>query len=178
MAAYCKLECPSAVAGSRKTGRQMRYDRPALGPGFSRRQLSVATVAALMALPVQIARADEGGVSFWIPGFFGSLAAVPQQAPGWSIASITYHTSVSAGGDVARSREFELGRIPVNLTANVSANVHASVPLEIVAGTYTFATPVLGGQASASLLGIYGANSTSLAGTITGTLTTPLGTTP
>jgi hypothetical protein len=30
---------------------------------------------ALLALPAQIARADEGGVSFWIPGFFGGLAA-------------------------------------------------------------------------------------------------------
>jgi hypothetical protein len=29
-----------------------------------------------------IAAADEGGVSFWLPGLFGSLAAVPQQA-GW-----------------------------------------------------------------------------------------------
>jgi len=25
------------------------------------------------------AKADEGGVSFWLPGFFGSLAAAPQQ---------------------------------------------------------------------------------------------------
>ena len=52
------------------------------------------------------ARADEGGVSLWLPGFFGSLAAAPQQ-PGWSLTSIYYHTSVSAGADVARAREFE-----------------------------------------------------------------------
>ena len=51
------------------------------------------------------ALADEGGVSFWVPGTFGSLAAVPQQAPGWSVTSIYYHTSVSAGADVARARE-------------------------------------------------------------------------
>src|SRR6476619_7005363 len=50
-------------------------------------------------------RADEGGVSFWLPGFFGSLAAAPQQ-PGWSLTSIYYHTSVSAGAGVARAREF------------------------------------------------------------------------
>jgi hypothetical protein len=48
--------------------------------------------------------ADEGGVSFWVPGFFGSLAATPQQ-PGWSLATVYYHTSVSAGADVARARE-------------------------------------------------------------------------
>jgi len=58
-------------------------------------------VASLLALPVPIARADEGGISFWIPGFFGSLAAVPAQAPGWSVTSVYYHTSVSAGGDGA-----------------------------------------------------------------------------
>ena len=68
------------------------------------------------------ARADESGVSFWIPGFFGSLAAAPLQ-PGWSLTSFYYHTSVSAGADVARARLFQIGRIPVNLTANVSASL-------------------------------------------------------
>jgi hypothetical protein len=47
--------------------------------------------------------ADEAGVSFWVPGLFGSLAAVPQQ-PGWSIISTYYHSSVSAGGDVGPAR--------------------------------------------------------------------------
>ena len=50
-----------------------------------------------------IGLADEGGVSFWVPGTFGSLAATPQQ-PGWSFAGIYYHTTVSAGGDVAAAR--------------------------------------------------------------------------
>jgi hypothetical protein len=39
---------------------------------------------SLLALPAQIALADEGGVSFCLPGFFGSLAAVPAQTLGWS----------------------------------------------------------------------------------------------
>jgi hypothetical protein len=43
------------------------------------------------------ARADEDGISFWILGFFGSLAATPQQ-PGWSLGSIFYNTNVSASG--------------------------------------------------------------------------------
>jgi hypothetical protein len=47
-------------------------------------------LASLMALLSQPATADEGGVSFWVPGFFGSLAAVPQQ-PGWSLVNIYYH---------------------------------------------------------------------------------------
>jgi hypothetical protein len=123
-----------------------------------------------------MARADEGGVSFWIPGFFGSLAAVPAQAPGWSMTSIYYHDSVSAAGDVARAREFEIGRVPATLNASFSGNINANVDLGLVAGTYTFATPVLGAQASATLLGLYGSNSTSLAGTLSGQLATPIGT--
>src|SRR5215475_1570471 len=107
-----------------------------LGSVFSWPHLCVGALAALLSLPTQMARADEGGVSFWIPGFFGSLAAVPQQTPGWSAASVYYHTSVSAAGDVALAREFEVGHIPLNLTATASANVNARVDLGIVAGTY------------------------------------------
>ena len=36
------------------------------------------SIAMLAALP-GVAQADEGGVSLWVPGFFGSLAATPQQ---------------------------------------------------------------------------------------------------
>src|SRR5689334_2997032 len=107
----------------------MRCLRSGLEPSFSWRYFGIAALAALLALPIQTARADEGGVSFWIPGFFGSLAAVPAQAPGWSVTSIYYHDSVSAGGDVARAREFQIRNIPANLTATVSANVNANVNL-------------------------------------------------
>ena len=79
----------------------------------SMRPIAAIAVLALVAVSSapKVALADEGGVSFWLPGFFGSLAAAPQQ-PGWSLTSIYYHTSVSAGADVARAREFETGRIP------------------------------------------------------------------
>jgi hypothetical protein len=140
-----------------------------------RRTMRVGAFAALLTLPAQNALADEGGISFWIPGFFGSLAAVPQPTSGWSVASIYYHTSVSAGADVALAREIEIGKIPLTLRATVNANVNANVDIGLLAATYVFATPVLGGQASATLIGIYGANSTSLAGSVNGTLSTPLG---
>ena len=129
---------------------------------------------AIAALAPSLAFADEGGVSFWIPGFFGSLAATPQQ-PGWSGTIIYYHDSVSAGGNVALAREIEIGQIAANVNARANANVNANVNLGFAAATYVFATPVLGGQASASLLGTYGSNSTSLAGSLTGTLTGPGG---
>jgi hypothetical protein len=135
-----------------------------------------ALLGAAIAVPT-IALADEGGVSFWIPGFFGSLAATPQQ-PGFSLASIYYHTTVSAGADVARAREITIGRIPVNLSANVNANLNATGDLGLVIPSYVFATPVLGGQATVLLIGTYGRVDTSLAGTVTGALATPLGTLP
>jgi hypothetical protein len=124
-----------------------------------------------------IAAADEGGVSFWIPGFFGSLAATPHQ-PGWSLASIYYHTTVSAGGDVALAREFEIKKVPVGLSASLSANLNATGDLGLFIPSYVFATPFLGGQASVSAIGIYGRVSTSLAGTLSGALATPLGSLP
>ena len=137
----------------------------------------IAAIASLALVAVasapRVAFADEGGVSFWLPGFFGSLAAAPQQ-PGWSLTSIYYHTSVSAGADVARAREFEIGRIPVNLTASVSASLQARADLGLLMPTYTLATPVFGGQLTLGAIGLYGRADTFLAGSVTGTLTTPL----
>jgi hypothetical protein len=146
-----------------------------------RRRLGVAAIVLAPALMFfsDRATADEGGVSFWVPGFFGSLAATPQQ-PGWSLATIYYHTSVSAGADVARAREFTLGRVPANVTlnANLNLSVNATGDLGFVIPSYVFATPVLGGQASVSLVGAYGVVGTSLAGTLSGVLTTPFGNRP
>jgi hypothetical protein len=146
-----------------------------------RRRLGVAAIVLAPAIMFfsQSALADEGGVSFWIPGLFGSLAATPQQ-PGWSLANIYYHTSVSAGADVARAREFTLGRVPANVTvnANLNLNLHATGDLGFVLPSYVFETPVLGGQASVSLLAAYGVVGTSLAGTLSGVVTTPFGNVP
>ena len=104
-----------------------------------------------------MALADEDGVSFWVPGFFGSLAATPQQ-PGWSLASIYYHTDVSGSGNIAVSREITIGQFNPTLNVNVNANVHATADIGFVIPSYVFATPLFGGQASASLLMAYGNN--------------------
>ena len=64
------------------------------------------TAAALFSLAVavapQSARADEGGVSFWLPGQFGSLAATPG-VPGWAFAVLYIHPSVNAGAGASFS---------------------------------------------------------------------------
>jgi hypothetical protein len=112
------------------------------------------------------ARADEDGVSFWIPGFFGSLAATPQQ-PGWSLAAINYYTDVSASGSAAVAREIRIGQFNPTINVSVNANVHAKVDLPMLIPTYVFATPFFGGQASASLLGLYGNNDSALNATLT-----------
>jgi len=126
-------------------------------------------VSALCASAATIARADEDGVSFWIPGFFGSLAATPQQ-PGWSYAVINYFTNVSATGNAAVAREITIGQFNPTLNASINANVRASADIGIFAPTYVFATPFLGGQASASLLMDFGINNTALNGTLSGTV--------
>jgi hypothetical protein len=115
--------------------------------------------------------ADEDGVSFWIPGFFGSLAATPQQ-PGWSLAAINYYTDVSASGSAAVAREIRIGQFNPAINVSVNANVHAKVDLGLLIPTYVFATPFLGGQASASLIVGYGNNDTSLNATATATAPT------
>jgi hypothetical protein len=70
-----------------------------------------AMIFVAVASAPDISKADEGGVSFWIPGFFGSLAAAPQQ-PGWSLTNIAYQTSVSADAGVAIARERSLATFP------------------------------------------------------------------
>ena len=52
----------------------------------------------------------------------------------------------------------------------MNANLDADADLALVIPSYMFATPVLGGQAAVSLMGIYGRSSASLAGTLNGAL--------
>src|SRR5262245_15921937 len=100
-------------------------------------------------------------------------------AAGMVVGDNLLHTSVSAGSNVALAREITTGRIPINLSASLTASLDANAHLGLVIPTYVFATPVLGGQASVSLMGIYGRSSVpSLAGTLTGALATPFGTIP
>jgi hypothetical protein len=134
-----------------------------------------ATLFALLVAAVSTtnrALADEDGVSFWIPGFFGSLAAAPQQ-PGWALTSILYNTNVSASGNAAVAREITIGRFNPTINISANANLHADATIGFVAPSYTFATPFLGGQASAILLFGYGNNDTSLNASATATTDIP-----
>jgi hypothetical protein len=119
--------------------------------------LGVALAAGFAVLGADApAIADEGGVSFWLPGQFGSLAAAPA-VPGWSFAGVYYHTTVSAGG----GKQFAFG-------GGVQAGLKAHADLGFFNGTYVFATPVLGAQASIALTGAYGRMAPRIDATLTG----------
>ena len=92
----------------------------------------------------QRALADAGGLSFWLPGAFGSLAATPT-TPGWAYSTIYLHLQQNAGG----GKNFVTsGGVGGSVVAGLNARADA-----LVEGvTYTSALPVLGGQAGFSLL--------------------------
>jgi len=103
-----------------------------------------------------LARADEGGVSFWLPGQFGSLAAVPGE-PGWSMPLVYYHSSVDAGGNKT-----------LRVGGNITSGLNGDANLLFAGPTYTFETPLLGGQAATMLLAAYGHMTTSAEAKLTG----------
>jgi hypothetical protein len=118
----------------------------------------MAAVAVAALLAPQRASADEGGISFWLPGLFGSLAAAPG-VPGWAWSTVYIHTDVAAGAGQQFPRG---GRLDVGIAGK--GDLAAFGP------TYIFASPVLGGQASVSLLGVAGRSEASAALSLTGPL--------
>ena len=94
-------------------------------------------LSLLTLLPIAMAQADDGGISFWLPGQFGALAAAPT-TPGWSLPLAYYHVNASDGRHSATPRG---GRTVVGLDAKAD--------LLFASPTYTFATPVLGGAQAA-----------------------------
>jgi hypothetical protein len=113
-------------------------------------------LAALTLAATASARADEGGVSMWLPGQFGSLAAAPG-TPGWSFASVYYHTSVDAGG----SKQFNNG-------GSVRAGLDVRGDLIFLNATYIFSEPFLGAQAAIGLTGAFGNMHAGVDATLTG----------
>jgi hypothetical protein len=132
-------------------------------------RLSAASVAlavgATLSLPT-ISYADEDGVSFWLPGIYGSLAAVPQQ-PGFTFTAINYFGSVSGSGSIAAAREVTIGRFGATVNVNLNATATAKIDVVLPYLNYVFATPIFGGQFALGMFSIVGNNSTALDGTLT-----------
>jgi len=116
------------------------------------------TAFAALGLGVDRSRADEAGISFWLPGLYGSFAAAPGE-PGWSFATIYYHPSVSAGAGTAFPRGGQ-GRVDLGIEGR--GDIVAFGP------TYTFEQPLWGGQAALSVLGVAGRNHACVDATLTG----------
>src|SRR5262245_25512673 len=129
---------------------------------------SALVLGALIGAP-SVARADEAGISFWVPGFLSSFAASPLQ-PGFSYASIFYHTSIKAGADVAFARQVPLGRITANFNAGLNIALSGDGTLYLAAPSYTFHERFLGGQATIALAVPYGHAKGSVDATLTGNL--------
>lgn len=127
-----------------------RARRPAGHPSLAAAFLFVVLVANRPAL------ADEGGLSFWLPGFLGSFAATPA-TPGLTVASFLYASTVRSG----EAREFPRG-------GQIDVGFKGSGVLLGLAPNYVFSTPVLGAQASVSLTALGGRSSASIDGTLTG----------
>jgi hypothetical protein len=126
-------------------------------------QSGIGAAMVLFGPLVDTAHADEGGVSYWLPGRFSSLAATPE-VPGWSMAEVYYHTTVSAFGNVAAAREIEIGRFAPTVNVSLNASLHAQGDLLLLNPTYTFATPVLGGQLAIGMTGLFGRSAASIDG--------------
>jgi hypothetical protein len=125
-----------------------------------------ATVLSLTAYPCA---ADQGGIGFWLPGTFGSLAATPLE-PGWSLGLLYIHSAVSGGGDVAASRAIHLPNRTVNLSVNLDAKLKGAADIGAISPTYVFATPVLGGQFALTGLAIVGHQQASIDANVTDAL--------
>jgi hypothetical protein len=129
-------------------------------------QSGIGAAIALLGPLSASALADESGVSFWLPGQVDSLPAVPG-VPGWSMAEVYYHTTVSAFGAVAAAREIQIGRFSPTVNVSLNVNLHAPPDLLLLNSTYTFATPVLGGQLAVGMTGLFGRSAASIDGTLT-----------
>jgi hypothetical protein len=112
------------------------------------------------------ARADEGGVSFWIPGLFGSLAAAPQ-VPGWALATVNYYTAVNAAGNVAAARQITINKFNATINVSLNASLKANPDIVLVNPSYVFATPVFGGQFTVGMAAAAGRSIATINGTLT-----------
>jgi hypothetical protein len=102
------------------------------------------------------AKADFGGVGFWLPGMMGSLAAVPG-TPGWGWADLYIHLDTKAAGD----KELRRG-------GSIVAGVHARADAVALMPSYTFETLVFGGRASVAVAGAPARVGVDIDATLTG----------
>ena len=112
--------------------------------------------AFLNIAPVSVATADEAGVSFWLPGQYGSFAAAPGK-PGLSFEATYYHATASAGAGAS----FERG-------GSVEVGVKSPSDFVMLTPTYSLESFLLGGQPALGMTALVGRNVTSVSAALTG----------
>ena len=96
-------------------------------------------VLAMASAQPRSARADEGGVSFWTPGQYGSFAAIAPST-GWSLPLVVYNY----GGSVGAQQPLTRGNL---FTTGLSGSIDGV----FVVPTYTVNTIILGAVPSFSM---------------------------
>lgn len=118
--------------------RHGRTERLQMPPGGRVRSV-ICLAMMIVGWSAVAALADEGGVSFWLPGQYGSFAAVAP-TPGWSMPLVFYNY----GGSASRGVVLERGRL-------FSAGLSTSFDGLFIVPTYTPDTMILGARPSFSL---------------------------
>jgi hypothetical protein len=112
--------------------------------------------------------ADESGVSFWQPGTFANLAAVPGP-PGWSFSATYFHATLAGGSSVATADVLPL--FPrTTLRVQLDSDIKTNVDIAILTPAYTFATPIWGGRLDFKLFVPVGGARTQIDALATGAL--------
>jgi len=120
-----------------------------------RRAVALLAVVALVG-GYKVAVADEAGVSVWLPGTFGSLAAVPV-LPGFQWSTTYYHAAATSQ---SRTEFEEGGRIVRGLSPKPN--------LIQLSPSYAFETPVLGAQLGLAVTTVPAFVSNSVTSTLAG----------
>jgi hypothetical protein len=135
----------------------------------SPRLLAVISAIAFSAfLGQRSSWADESGVSFWQPGTFANLAAVPGP-PGWSFSATYFHATLAGGSSVATADVLPL--FPrTTLRVQLDSDIKTNVDIAILTPAYTFATPIWGGRLDFKLFVPVGGARTQIDALATGAL--------
>ena len=129
---------------------------------------TMSLVAFALIFDQRLSSADESGASFWAPGTFANLAAVPAE-PGWSFSATYFHATLMGGSNQAAADT--LPRFPrTTLTVQLDADIKTNVDLAILTPAYTFATPVWGGRLGFNLFIPVGTARTQIDALVTGAL--------
>lgn len=101
--------------------------------------VAVVLTSAVLLVSTKSARADEGGVAFWLSGQYASFAAVPQE-PGWYLPTMGYYYN----GSASASKSFPRG-------TTISSGLDAQAGLMFIVPTFVPDVKILGGQPAFSI---------------------------